>query len=755
MISEKLEININGMHCAACSARIEKVVGNLEGVASCSVNLATEQAQIHLYSSVTDLQHIQEAISGLGFSATKSSEDSESGDGIEASREKLQQMRSSLIPSFILAMLIMFISMGHMVGISLPSQIDPIHSPLTYSLIQFLLVLPVLWFGRNFYMIGIPALFRGVPNMDSLIALGTGAAFIYSTWNLVEIAFGMDTIARAQDLYFESAAMLIALVSLGKYFEAKSKAKTTDAIRQLMQLAPEETTLVKDGRYQQIPVADIMVGNHILVRPGERVPIDGTIINGYSIVDESMLTGESLPVAKKEGDDLFGGTLNKKGAIILQAEKVGEDTMLARIVRLVREAQGSKAPIANLADRISLYFVPTVMTIAAVAGLSWFFLGDAGLSYSLRIFIAVLVIACPCAMGLATPTSIMVGTGRGAQLGVLVKNGEVLELAGKISCVVFDKTGTLTSGTPVLTDIVTFGDFQEELLVRLAAGAELKSEHPLAEALVAEAEKRKYTIPEPLTFTPLQGKGVAADLKIADSSYSVHIGSGELIREKKISGLTVEIEKQAERWSQEGKTVLYIGLNRALAGILAIADPLKKEAAETIKQLKSTGLDVVMLTGDNKATAAAIAKQAGITRVIAGVLPDRKEHEIVRLQEKGEVVAMVGDGINDAPALARADVGIGLGTGIDVAIESADIVLMKGNLEGVSTAIGLSRATMRNIKQNLFWAFGYNVVGIPVAAGVLAIFGGPTLNPMVAGAAMAFSSVSVVTNALRLRWYKP
>ncbi len=753
MADKRLELKINGMHCAACSARIEKVVGNLAGIETCSVNLATEQARVQYDPSTTGLQNIQEAISGLGFSAEEKSEESESE--IESSEEKLRAMRSLLVPSFILAMLIMGISMGHMVGISLPPQIDPTYSPLTYSLIQFLLVLPVLWMGRNFYIIGIPSLFRGVPNMDSLIALGTGAAFIYSTWNLVEIILGIDRVARAHDLYFESAAMLIALVSLGKYFEAKSKAKTTDAIRQLMQLAPEEATLLKNGEQQQIPVADIMVGNHILIRPGERVPVDGIIVDGHSSVDESMLTGESLPLAKREGDSLFGGTLNKNGALTLQAEKVGEDTMLARIVQLVREAQGSKAPIANLADRISLYFVPTVMTIAAGAGLSWYFLGDAGFSYSLRIFIAVLVIACPCAMGLATPTSIMIGTGRGAQLGVLVKNGEVLELAGDISSVVFDKTGTLTKGTPALTDIITFGDFKEEVVVRLAAGAEMKSEHPLAEAIIAAADERKYLIPESQSFSPIEGKGVEAELEIGTTSYHLYLGNVELIRDKGISGLSQDTDDQAENWAEEGKTVLYIAINGKLAGILAVADPLKKEAAKTVRQLKSMGLDVVMLTGDNEATAAAIAKQAGITRIIAGVLPDRKESEVAKLQEEDDIVAMVGDGINDAPALARADVGIGMGTGIDVAIESADIVLMKGDLVGVTTAIGLSRATMRNIKQNLFWAFGYNVVGIPVAAGVLAIFGGPTLNPMVAGAAMAFSSVSVVTNALRLRMYSP
>ena len=754
MAEQKLQMKVSGMHCAACSTRIEKVVGNLDGIDGCSVNLATEQATVRFDSSLIDLQDIKDAIGRLGFSASSQPEEKSNGeDEIKASREKLQSMRSRLVPSFILAMLIMVISMGHMVGISLPQQIHPSHSPLTYSLIQFFLVLPVLWMGRNFYLIGVPALLRGIPNMDSLIAIGTGAAFIYSSWNLVDIALGMDSVSRAHDLYFEAAAMLIALVSLGKYLEARSKAKTTDAIRQLMQLAPEEATLIKNGLQQQIPVADIMAGDHILIRPGERVAVDGIIFEGRSSVDESMLTGESMPVVKEEGDTLFGGTLNKNGPLTLLAENVGEDTMLARIVQLVRDAQGSKAPIANLADRISLYFVPTVMVIATLAGLSWYLLGDAGFSYSLRIFIAVLVIACPCAMGLATPTSIMVGTGRGAQLGVLVKNGEVLELAGKISCVVFDKTGTLTQGRPALTDIVTFESFTEEMVLRLAAGAEMKSEHPLADALTGAAGERNYAIPELQSFAPLQGKGVEAELTLDDSLYHVYLGKVGLIQEEGVSGLTKEIIWQAEQWAKEGKTVLYLGVNKKLAAILAIADPLKEEARETISQLKSMDLEVVMLTGDNKETAAAIARQAGIARIVAGVLPDRKEEEIVRLQEKGEVVAMVGDGINDAPALARADVGIGMGTGIDVAIESADIVLMKGDLAGVCTAISLSRATMRNIRQNLFWAFAYNVVGIPVAAGLLAIFGGPTLNPMVGGAAMAFSSVSVVTNALRLRLF--
>lgn len=755
MAEQKIEMKVSGMHCAACSTRIEKVVGNLEGIGTCSVNLATERATVFFDASTTGLQDITDAIGRMGFSASVKPEESDNQDEIKASQEKLQSMRSHLVPSFILAMLIMVISMGHMLGISLPQQIHPSHSPLNYTLIQFLLVLPVLWMGKNFYLVGVPALLRGIPNMDSLIAMGTGAAFIYSSWNLVEIILGIDSVGRAHDLYFESAAMLIALVSLGKYLEAKSKAKTTDAIRQLMQLAPEEATLIKNGVHQQISVTDIMVGDHILIRPGERVPIDGTIYDGESSVDESMLTGESLPVTKGKGDTLFGGTLNKNGALTLLAEKVGEDTMLARIVRLVRDAQGSKAPIANLADRISLYFVPTVMVIATLAGLSWYFLGDAGFSYSLRIFIAVLVIACPCAMGLATPTSIMVGTGRGAQLGVLVKNGEVLELAGKINCVVFDKTGTLTRGAPSLTDTITFGAFTEEMVLRLAAGAEMQSEHPLAGALIGAAGEKKFDIPELLSFKPLQGKGVEAELEVKGSRYQVYLGNAELVLENAVSGVTKKNLQQAEQWGKEGKTVLYLAVDKELAALLVISDPLKKEAKETIKQLKEMGLEVVMLTGDNEATATAIAGQVGITRVVAGVLPDKKEEEIVRLQEKGKLVAMVGDGINDAPALARADVGIGMGTGIDVAIESADIVLMKGHLAGVCTAISLSRATMRNIKQNLFWAFAYNVIGIPIAAGFLAIFGGPTLNPMIGGAAMAFSSVSVVTNALRLRLFHP
>jgi Cu+-exporting ATPase len=755
MTIEKFEANIKGMHCAACSTRIERVVGNLEGVSNCSVNLATEKAQIAYDPLTITITAIEEAVAGLGFTAEVATEETDDSVNVQEAADRLQGMKNSLFPAFILASLIMSLSMAHMIGIALPEIVHPTHSPFIHALVQFLLLLPVLYLGRNFYLNGIPALLRGGPNMDSLIAIGTGAAFIYSTWNLVEIGLGIDAVARAHDLYFESAAMLIALVSLGKYLEARSKSRTTDAIRQLMQLAPETATLIDENGQRSVAVKDIQVADHILIRPGERIPVDGTIIEGESAVDESMLTGESLPTIKRIGDSIFGGTLNKNGALTMKADKVGRDTMLARIVKLVQDAQGTKAPIASLADRISLYFVPTVIVIAILSGLSWFFIGGAEFSFSLRIFIAVLVIACPCAMGLATPTSIMVGTGRGAQLGVLVKSGEVLELAQKVSCVVFDKTGTLTLGRPQVTDIRPLAGYDEAMLLSLSAGAESRSEHPLAEAVIAAAEKRDCVIAQPLAFSATLGRGITSTLQLDGNKYDVLFGNSEFIRENQIDGLTEQVEREASELSDQGKTVLYLVVDKILAGLLAIADPLKDEAKKTIKDLESMGIKVVMLTGDNEKTAHAVAREAGISRVVAGVMPDNKEEEVVRLQQNGEVVAMIGDGINDAPALARADVGIAMGTGIDVAMESADIVLMNGHLVGVRRAIGLSRATMRNIRQNLFWAFAYNVVGIPFAAGVLAIFGGPTLNPMIAGAAMALSSVSVVTNALRLRWYQP
>ena len=746
---------IGGMHCAACSTRIEKVVGRLEGVSRCAVNLATNQARIDYDPDLVSVAKIEETISSLGFVA----EGEAGGNGQYQEKgfeEQLAEIKSRLVPTFSLAVLIMTISMGPMLGLSLPGFLSAETSPLGHTLVQFFLVLPVLYLGKSFYLNGIPALLRGIPNMDSLIAIGTGAAVLYSVWNLVEIMLGIDSVARAHDLYFESAAMLIALISLGKYLEMRSKVKTGEAIKTLMKLTPEKATVVGDNdEYREVDVDSLQVGDLIFIRPGERIPVDGVVISGNSSVDESMLTGESMPVSRGRGDNLYGGTLNTTGTITFQADKVGSDTVLARIVSLVQDAQGSKAPIARLADRISLYFVPVVISFALLAGLSWYVFWGADFSFSLRIFIAVLVIACPCAMGLATPTSIMVGTGRGAQLGVLIKTGEVLERAQMVNTIVFDKTGTLTVGKPHVTDVVSCSYLDENHILALAAGAELSSEHPLAAAIIAAGKERGCIPVKMEDFKALPGSGLRSRFVVDEKESILLLGNWSLMKKDNIQGITPQLKNTCQILSEQGKTVLYLAVDSKLVGVMAIADPLKKEAAQIVTKLKGLGLHVVMLTGDNEKTAQAVAVAAGISSVVAGVLPEGKADEIKKLQSEGNIVAMVGDGINDAPALALADVGIAMGSGIDVAMESADIVLMGGHLSGVTTAIGLSRATMKNIHQNLFWAFAYNVIGIPVAAGVLVAFGGPALNPMLGGFAMAMSSVSVVTNALRLRLYEP
>ncbi len=755
-VDAKLDFAIKGMTCASCSSRIEKVVGNLPGVISAKVNLATESAVIHYQPDTVNQRRIRETIDNLGFEAHVVTV---AGGALFSRQQKetmarLAAMKRGLIPAIILSGLLLLISMGEMLGMPLPAIIDPHMNPLGFALVQFFLVLPVMYFGRNFYKIGFPNLFRGSPNMDSLIAVGTGAAFIYSTWNLVEIILGIDPMTKAMDLYFESGAVIIALVSLGKYFETRSKVKTSDAIKRLMQLAPEQASLIRaDGQEQKIPVDEIVPNDILLVRPGERIPVDSVVLRGRSSIDESMLTGESMPVPKRDGDTVIGATLNTNGMLHIKAERVGQDTVLAKIIKMVQEAQGSKAPIANLADRISLYFVPVVMAVAILSGLAWYFIGGATFAFALRIFIAVLVIACPCAMGLATPTSIMVGTGRGAQLGVLVKSGEALETAQKVGAIVFDKTGTLTYGKPAMTDFTLLSEaMSEKEILTLVASAEKGSEHPLAKAIVQAAEEKGLDLSEPDTFEAIPGKGIRATV----SGNTIVLGNRAFMMEEKIAETEEEnVKSAAAAFAGSGKTSLYLAVNGELAALLAIADQIKPETVATISSLKNLGLKVFMLTGDHEKTARAIAAQAGITEVIAQVLPDHKAEKVSELQETGVKVAMVGDGINDAPALAKADVGIAMGTGIDVAIESGDIVLMKGDLKGLLAALGLSRAVMRNIKQNLFWAFAYNVIGIPIAAGLLYIFGGPTLNPMIAGAAMAMSSVSVVSNALRLRFFTP
>ncbi|HDQ40887.1 MAG TPA: copper-translocating P-type ATPase [Desulfonatronum sp.] len=755
-ISDKIELAVKGMTCAACVRRVENAITALDGVKSASVNLASETAQVHVAPEKVSPDDIIQAVRDAGYDAF-TLHDSQ-GSMTEIQRREMEArlaaMRSKLLLAAGFAVPLFIVSMGEMVGLPMPGFLSPHRSPLTFSLVQFLLTLPVLWAGREFYLRGFPNLWKRAPNMDSLIAVGTGAAFAYSTWNLVEIALDHEPMARAMDLYFESAAVIITLVMLGKFLETRSKARTSDAIRQLMALTPKTATRIREGRQEIIALEQIRPRDVLLIRPGERIPVDGRLSQGQTSVDESMLTGESLPVNKKQGDALIGGTLNAHGSIHMIAERIGRDTILARIIRLVQEAQGSKAPIASLVDRLSLYFVPAVIGVAIFAGLSWYFIASEPFTFALRIFIAVLVIACPCAMGLATPTAIMVGTGRGAQLGILIKGGEALETARSIQAVVLDKTGTLTQGQPAVTDVIPLPGqpLDAGSLLRLAAAAESRSEHPLAKAVVRSAKERGLGELAVEDFEYLPGQGI----KARADGHDLLLGNVQFILQRVAPDFDADqLPAKAVDVSSSGKTALFMAVDGRPAAVLGIADRIKPEASEVVAALKRLGLRVVMLTGDNTQTARAVAAQAGIQEVRAEVLPENKAEEIKGLQEQGLKVAMVGDGINDAPALAQADLGVAMGTGIDVAVESGDMVLMSGNLSGLITALALSRAVVRNIKQNLFWAFAYNVLGIPVAAGLLYAFGGPTLSPMIAGGAMAMSSVSVVSNALRLRAFQP
>nr|WP_330390749.1 copper-translocating P-type ATPase [Caminicella sporogenes] len=631
-----------------------------------------------------------------------------------------------------------------MIGLPIPKIINPEFYPLNFALVQIILTIPVVIAGNKFYIIGFKSLFKGSPNMDSLIAVGTSAAMAYGAFATYKIANGYHE--YAMDLYFESAAVIISLIMLGKYLETRSKGKASEAIKKLMGLQPKTATVIYEDEEVIIPIEEVEVGDVILVKPGEKIPVDGIVVEGHSSVDESMLTGESMPVEKNVGDKVVGASINKHGILKFKATRVGKDTALAQIIKLVEEAQGSKAPIAKLADIISGYFVPIVMSIAVISGLLWYING-AQLVFALTIFISVLVIACPCALGLATPTAIMVGTGKGAELGVLIKSGVALETAYKIDTVVFDKTGTITEGEPKVTDIITRGNYSEEELLQMAATAEKGSEHPLGEAIIREAEDRKISLLKLDKFYAVPGQGIEVEIK----GNIILLGNEKLMRNKNID---ITLKEEANKLAVEGKTPMYIAINSKLEGIIAVADVVKENSRKAIEKLHEMGIKVAMITGDNKKTAEAIAKEVGIDVVLAEVLPEDKANEIKKLQEKGKKVAMVGDGINDAPALAQADIGIAIGSGTDVAMESADIVLMKSDLLDVVTAIKLSKSTIRNIKQNLFWAFAYNTAGIPLAAGLFYAFGGPKLNPMFAAAAMSLSSVSVVTNALRLKKFK-
>ena len=746
-MSEKKEYKLSGMTCAACAMTVEMAVKDLETVEDVSVNLATERLSL-LPKAGFDSQQVLDAVAEAGYQAEEKGKNKPSDVSEEAviKAQKLQKKKQELLILLITALPLLYISMGSMVGLPLPSFLDHMTHPLVFVLSQLLLTLSAVWIGRGFYQRGFRNLIKQHPNMDSLIAVGTSAAFFYSLYSVSQVFLGHH--AFVHQLYFESVAVIISLVLLGKYLESSAKGRTSQAIQSLLELVPSQATVIRYGEAVTIDTEDIRVGDIIRIKPGERMPVDGLVTEGQTFVDESMMTGESVPIEKKVGDTITSATINQNGSIDYQATRVGSDTTLAQIVRLVEEAQGSKAPIAALADKISLYFVPIVLSLATLSAFGWYFLAGESLSFSLSIFIAVLVIACPCALGLATPTAIMVGTGKGAENGILIKSGQALEAAYQLDTIVLDKTGTITVGKPSLTDLLPLGAFNRSDLLQLIASAEQHSEHPLAQAILEAAEEEGLDLLPVSHFEAIVGRGLSAQVE----GRQLLVGNESLMKEKNIDSSA--FQEQLLELSQEGKTAMFVAVDGQLAGIIAVADEMKSSSLSAVQELQSMGLEVIMLTGDREETATAIAQKAGIPKVIAGVLPDGKSTAIKNLQEAGKKLAMVGDGINDAPALVQADVGIAIGSGADVAIESADVVLMHSDLQDVVKAIKLSQATIRNIKENLFWAFAYNTLGIPIAMGLLHLFGGPLLNPMLAGLAMSLSSVSVVVNALRLGRFK-
>lgn len=754
---KKIDLKIGGMTCAACSKAVERVVKKLDGIESINVNIATEKATINYDPSKVRLSQIKSSIVKAGYEVLQENNKEKEIDEDKLRKEK--EMKT-LFTKFIIAIgfsiPLFYIAMGPMISNPIgpwpvPMVIDPINNPLNYALIQLVLVIPVMLAGYKFYINGFKALIGRSPNMDSLVAIGTSAAFIYSVYTTIQIANGQAHSGHGgghHQLYFESAGIIIALILLGKYLESRSKGKTSEAIKKLMGLQPKTAIIIKNDKEMEIPIEEVEVGDIIIVKPGGKIPVDGIVVQGYTSVDESMLTGESIPVEKNVGDKVTGASINKNGSIRFKAQKVGSDTALAQIIKLVEDAQGKKAPIAQLADTVSGYFVPTVILISVVAASLWFIVGNKDLEFVLTIFISVLVIACPCALGLATPTAIMVGTGKGAENGILIKGGEALELAHKVDTIIFDKTGTITEGKPTVTEIIVNENIDENYLLSLAASAEKGSEHPLGESIVKYAEYKQVELMKVNKFKAIPGHGI----EVSIDSKEILLGNKKLMVDRNISLETLEIE--SDKLASKGKTPMYVSIDNKIAGIIAVADIVKESSKKAIEKLHDMGIKVAMVTGDNKKTAQAIAKEVGIDIVLAEVLPQDKSNEVKKLQSEGRFVAMVGDGINDAPALAQADIGIAIGSGTDVAMESADVVLMKSDLMDVCNAIKLSNETIKNIKQNLFWAFGYNTIGIPIAAGVLYIFGGPLLNPMFAAAAMSLSSVSVVTNALRLKNFK-
>lgn len=739
---EKKLLQIEGMTCASCAKAVEKVTTRLNGVKEATVNLAQETLNVSYDSSKIALNDIINAIQKAGYGAQQKTLDE------QAQKQNLAtlKLRKRFLFSLIFTVPLLYISMGSMIGLPLPKFLSLEQNPLNFALIQLLLTLPVVGVGYRFYSVGFKALFRRQPNMDSLIAIGTSSAFLYGVFSVIMIILGKHE--NAHNLYFESAAVILTLITLGKYLETVSKGKTSEAIKKLMGLSPKQATIMVDEKEVVVDIDQVKVGQTIVVKPGERLPVDGIVTKGHTAIDESMLTGESIPVEKSKGDTVIGASINTSGRIEYQATKVGKDTVLAQIIRLVEEAQGSKAPIAKLADKISGIFVPVVMALAIISGLAWG-IYEKDFVFSLTIFISVLVIACPCALGLATPTAIMVGTGKGAELGILIKSAESLEIAHHIDTIVFDKTGTLTEGKPVVTNVIKSERTQINDLLRLAGSIEQGSEHPLGKAIVNYVVSQNIPLAKIDEFQAIPGQGVKGVVERT----KVILGNQKLMEQFSID--TKDFDEVVSEMQAKGQTPMFVAIDGHLEGVISVSDPLKQTTKEAINKLKALGLEVIMITGDNKKTALAIASEAGIAKIKAEVLPDQKRKIVKSLQAEGRRIAMVGDGINDAPSLAQADVGIAIGSGTDVAMESADIVLMKNDLLDVVAALELSHRTIKNIKQNLFWAFGYNVLGIPIAMGVLHLFGGPLLSPMIAAGAMSFSSVSVVLNALRLKRFKP
>ena len=740
---------IEGMTCASCAQTIEEAVGKLSGVDKASVNLATEKMQVSYNPSAISVSDVTGAVSNSGYAAvleTTDTQDNSRAEKREKKEKRMKQLLNRFGISIIFTIPVLIISMGPMVGMPLPNIVDPMINAFNFSLLQLILTLPIMVVSWEYFQKGFKTLFKGHPNMDSLIALGTASAFVYSL--AATIRTGLDYGNFSDLLYYEVTGVILALHTLGLFLEERSKGQMSSAIEKLVNLAPKTARVIRNGVEQEITVDEVALGDVIRVRPGESMPVDGVVVEGRTSVDESMLTGESIPVEKESGDEVTGASINKNGSIDYRATRVGSDTTLSQIIKLVEDAQGSKAPIARMADIITGYFVPIVIALAVLAGIAWLIAGQSGI-FVLSVIITTLVIACPCALGLATPTSIMVGTGKGAEHGVLIKSGEALETTHNLDTIVFDKTGTLTEGKPIVTDILVTPLITKENLLYYAASGETGSEHPLGEAIVQKSKEENMTLAKPDHFEAIPGHGIRVEIEGKD----MYSGNRKLMQEQKID--LSSMEKESDRLADEGKTPMYLSVDGELAGIIAVADTLKENSMKAVKELRRRGVEVIMITGDNKRTAKAIAKQVGIDSVLSEVLPEDKAEEVKKLQEAGKEVAMVGDGINDAPALAQADVGIAVGSGTDVAIESADIVLMRNDLTAVLTAIDLSHATLRNIKQNLFWAFAYNLVGIPVAMGLLYIFGGPLMSPMFAAVAMSFSSVSVLLNALRLRRFKP